>query len=45
MSRAEVLRVAGEATGRLVALVARRSGDLALAEDAFSDALVVALEM
>jgi len=36
--------VARRATGRLVALLARRSGDLALAEDALSDALVAALQ-
>ncbi|MEN0067187.1 MAG: DUF6596 domain-containing protein [Myxococcota bacterium] len=37
-------RVAREATGRLTALLARRSGDLALAEDALSQALIAALE-
>lgn len=36
--------VAREAYGRLVALLARRSGDLAGAEDALSDALLAALE-
>jgi RNA polymerase sigma-70 factor (ECF subfamily) len=36
--------VARDAYGRLVALLARRSGDLALAEDAVSHALVQALE-
>lgn len=39
-----IARVAREATGRLTALLARRSGDLALAEDALSVALVAALE-
>ncbi|MEL6342515.1 MAG: DUF6596 domain-containing protein [Myxococcota bacterium] len=43
-SVATIDRVAREATGRLVALLARRSGDLALAEDAMSTALVAALE-
>lgn len=43
MTRADVVRVAREATGRLVATLARRSGDLALAEDALSEALIAAL--
>lgn len=43
-SQRAVERVAREATGRLVALLARRAGDLALAEDAMSSALVAALE-
>ncbi|MEL6183266.1 MAG: DUF6596 domain-containing protein [Myxococcota bacterium] len=39
-----VEQVARESYGRLVAWLARRSGDLALAEDAVGDALAVALE-
>lgn len=42
--REAVERVAREASGRLIALLARRGGDLIAAEDAVSDALVAALE-
>jgi RNA polymerase sigma-70 factor (ECF subfamily) len=44
MSHPVAERVARTSSGRLVALLARRTGDLAMAEDALSGALVAALE-
>lgn len=43
-SREAAADVAREANGRLVAMLARRCGDISLAEDAFADALAAALE-
>ena len=43
-TQAAIETVARNSYGRLIAYIAARSGDVAAAEDALSDAIVVALE-